>query len=432
MWRANLKRTIDDVLNESREDSSAWNKASKAERLTAMKKALLQITQHRDLLAKLEEEQANKLREEAVQEISILIDHWSFAIELLTNHDSTTQISFYSGYHGQIRKIPYEKILLITPYNFPLVVVAERLPYMLAAGCSVIIKPSPKAAGAIECLTEILNSIKEIGRSVVVTPNSSDQIGKTLIKHEEVKYVSFTGSSGTGRQIMKSCANYLKPVNLELGGNNHAIVAQSADLNAALDGIIQGFCYHAGQCCISTTRIHVHESLVEIFIAALVEKLNKIGEVGPLIDNEAYERHINIASKLNDRCTKIFPIEREHQHHEQNKFWPKVFIQKEDEFSDEEIFSSIAIIKPYERLSDVVIKINRSKYGLASVLWSQRDSEVEYFKDNVKCGRLWVNCSLINFPELPISGMKNSGIGYTAGRDSLTVYSRYQSVVEKK
>ena len=178
---------------------------------------------------------------------------------------------------------PIGVVSIITPWNFPFLIVSQKLPFALAAGCTTVVKPAEVTSGTTVMLGEILLAAGVPAGVVNILVGRGSVVGDVLVTHPDVDMLSFTGSTGVGKQAVAKSAQTLKKVSMELGGKNPQIVFPDCDWDAALDAAVFGIYFNAGQCCNSGSRILVHESIAEKFAAAVVErsKLVKVGD--PLV-----------------------------------------------------------------------------------------------------------------------------------------------------
>ena len=411
----------------SGESHRNWNNSIPEYRHQKLKDLLSWMIDNKRSLAHHESRYSGKTLADAIAEVETCIGHWTFATELAKNYKHKIRVIDNEVYSADQIYEPFSRVLFILPYNFPLIVLCERLPYALAAGCAALIKCSEHGHGAVPLFCTAGKKI--LGDCLTYIDDSSIAAAEKAIYDESVELVSFTGSTKAGQAVMKTCANLLKPVNLELGGNNHIVVTASNAVSS-IDAIIKGFTYHSGQCCISTTRLWVESAAYNLVKNSLKTAIEGKRFADPLLSPNTRQHSVYLANKFSKIYQSVVEGRLEGDSVERAFVYEQTI--DETDLDDEEIFAPILVMRPYDDLESVIHKINRSQYGLAAVIWSKNEEEIEQFVSQVDCGRIWVNDVMTNFPELAIGGHKLSGIGSTAGIDALKQYSKTKALVTRK
>ena len=321
-----------------------------------------------------------------------------------------------------VLKQPIGVVTTITPWNFPNAMIARKVAPALAAGCTVVIKPSeitPLSALALAELSEqagippgVLN---------VVTSNDAIMVGDEFTSNPKVKKISFTGSTRVGKLLMEKSAGTLKKLSLELGGNAPFIVLNDADLEEAVTGAIAAKYRNSGQTCVCANRIFVQEEVYDEFVekfTAEVKKLNagngldSNNQIGPLINEAAVKK---VASMVKDAKEKGAKLTTGGGHGNQGKnFFDTTVITNIDAsmlVMKDEIFGPVAPIVKFKTDDEVVAMANNTEYGLASYFYGNDLKRVWRIAEALEYGMVGINTGLISTPVAPFGGIKESGMG---------------------
>jgi acyl-CoA reductase-like NAD-dependent aldehyde dehydrogenase len=341
---------------------------------------------------------------------------------------------------GIVTREPIGVVGLITPWNFPFLILCERVPYILASGCTIVAKPSEVTAVTTLMLAEIMTEAGLPDGVFNVITGSGSVIGQKLAEHMDVDMLSFTGSTAVGRSVVEASGkSNFKKLGLELGGKNPQIVFADADLDDAADGVAFGIAFNTGQCCVSGSRLLVERSVADEFAQKVAEKLRKVRIGDPLdeatqagaITTDAQNRTIlsYIAKGQEEGATLISgggtPEISGGQYIE-----PTVFtnVTKDMAIASEEIFGPVLCVMPFDDIEDAIAIANDTEYGLAASVWSKNIDKAMTVSRRVQAGRFWVNTTLAGGPELPIGGFKASGWGREAGMHGVEEYTQLKSI----
>ncbi len=317
-------------------------------------------------------------------------------------------------------KKPVGVVAAITPWNFPLAMVTRKVAAAIAAGCSVILKPSeltPLTAlkfGELAIESGIPNGVFNI------INGDAQLIGKLLTESSIVKKITFTGSTKVGKLLMKNSSSTVKNISLELGGNAPFIVFDDANLDEALEGFIAAKFRNAGQTCISANRLFVNEKVFEKFQSMLVNRFKQLRvgnglddvDVGPLISNEALkkiESHIKDAVKKGAKL--VFGGKRSKAG--ELFFEPTLVgnINKQMKIFKKENFGPIIPLIKFKSEKDLIELVNDTEYGLAAYFYTKKTSRIWEIVENLEYGMFGVNSGKISTYLNPFGGLKESGIG---------------------
>ncbi len=386
------------------------------------------------ILARLETLETGKNILDAQKEIIHSAKIWLYASKSLGSENYKTVLS---KHHKAIVNFePVGIVALIIPWNFPFVVMSERLPFILAAGNSVIIKPSEYASQSLFYLMNIIKKIKYPVGVVNLITGSGPRTGQLLIGNKDINMISFTGSTQVGKKIMKVASNQIKRLSLELGGKNSFIVLKDANINKTINIIIDSFTGNAGQSCVSTSRLFVDNKIKKLLIKKLLEKLNKINNFKKLYGLVSTKKQLdtirNILKKNQNLKKKLIfgSIDLK----KSNFIKPIIFcdLPEKNIINKKELFGPILSINSFDEINDAVNKTNSSKYGLSAVVCGKNKRNNIKVASQLNAGRIWINESVkVNFPSLPIGGYKESGLNRESGTEGLRTYSEIKSVIIK-
>ncbi|SPO65297.1 NAD-dependent succinate-semialdehyde dehydrogenase [Pseudomonas sp. JV241A] len=320
----------------------------------------------------------------------------------------------------------------ITPWNFPAAMITRKVAPALAAGCTMVVKPAnetPFCALALAALAE--RAGVPVGVFSVVT-GDAPAIGAQFTGHPSVRKLSFTGSTPIGRLLMGQCAETIKKVSLELGGNAPFIVFADADIDAAVEGAIVAKYRNAGQTCVCVNRFYVHDSVYEQFAQRFVERVRALevghgsaatSQIGPLISDKAVAK---VRSLIDDALGKGAELVLGGQAHALggNFFEPTVLagIGPGMELLEEEIFGPVAALVRFSSDDEVIALANATQYGLAAYFYSRDIARVFKVAEQLEYGMVGVNTGLISNEVAPFGGIKQSGLGREGSKYGIEDY----------
>ena len=389
-----------------------------------------------DLALILTMEQGKPLHE-AKEEVSDTIDiiRW-FAEEGCRVH-GFTQVAPDPSRHVMTLRQPLGVVGAITPWNFPLVIAAQKAMAALAAGCTMVLKPAedtPLTALALAKLCE--EAGLPAGVFNVVTCMKPEEVGDVLTTHPLIGKFSFTGSTEVGKKLFAKCASTVKKVTLELGGNCPLIVFEDANLQKAIDGAMGLKFYNAGQCCNSINRFLVQQSIFDEFINRFLKKAKTLTigsgllskNLGPLINRQAkakVERLMSDAAK-NGAEVLLEPTKTKNL-----LCMPAILaaVPKKAKVWQEEIFGPVAVFYPFKTEAEAISLANDTRYGLAAYLYTESLDRSNRVARALQAGSVGINTTSVWSFALPFGGWKESGVGRENGIvESLNEFCELKSI----
>lgn len=329
-----------------------------------------------------------------------------------------------------VHKQPVGVAAVITPWNFPAAMITRKVAPALAAGCTVVIKPANLTPLTAIKLVQ-LAAQAGIPKGVInVVTGDSKVIGETWLADTRVRKLTFTGSTEVGKTLMKSAADTVKKISLELGGHAPAIVLADSDLDKAATGVLAAKFRNAGQTCVCVNRVYVHESIAEAFTKKLVEKASqlKVGngleegtDIGPLIDGAAIEK---VQQHVNDAKEKGAKVVLGGQAAGGLFFEPTILTGVTDDMicMTEETFGPITPITTFSTEEEAIRRANDSIYGLAAYVFTENITKGIQVSEQLEYGIVGLNDGAPSTPQAPFGGFKQSGLGREGGHHGIDEY----------
>ncbi|WP_226649150.1 NAD-dependent succinate-semialdehyde dehydrogenase [Microbulbifer variabilis] len=410
-----------------------WSRRTAGERAAILKRWYQLIMDNSDDLARILTLEQGKPLAEAKGEIiyGASFIEW-FAEECRRAYGQTIPTHNPAMRLSTIRQ-PVGVVTCITPWNFPNAMITRKAAPALAAGCTVVIKPAletPLSALALCQLAEEAGLPK--GTINVVTGSDSPGIGKVLTQDPRVAKFTFTGSTAVGKLLMAQCASTVKKMSMELGGNAPFIVFDDADMETAVQACVATKFRNAGQVCVATNRIYVHESLHDEFVEKLRAEVAalKIGHgteegvsMGPMIYRRAVDRVQDLVQDAVEAGAKI-EIGGEQLPNGENYFAPTLLTGVTDAMrvAQEENFGPIAAVQKFTDEADVIRRANDTPYGLAAYVMSENIRRANRVVEALEYGMIACNTGVFSTTVAPFGGNKESGIGREGGVEGMAEF----------
>lgn len=426
------------VVGEARETARWWGLIGFKERRKRLLAWRTLLLDRLDELAELMHREVGKPRDDAMLEAGLAVAHIDWAAKHAPKVLGRRTVSpglLMANQAASVRYLPYGVVGVIGPWNYPVFTPLGSIVYALAAGNAVVFKPSELSPATAEWLVATFAEVVP-EQHVLQLVTGLGGTGAALCR-AGVDKLAFTGSSATGRKVMAACAETLTPVILECGGKDVAIVDEDADLELAAQSIAWAACANAGQTCIGTERVYVHEKVYERVLHRLVEigrdltpGVEADSPYGPMTmpsQLEVVRRHIDAAIADGGRAVLGGPDSV------RAPYVSPVVLTDVPETSaamTEETFGPVMVVNKVASMQDAVERANASAYGLAAAVFS--GSRGERVAEQLRTGMVSVN-SVISFagiPTLPFGGVGESGFGRIHGPDGLREFARSQAVAK--
>jgi betaine-aldehyde dehydrogenase len=368
--------------------------------------------------------------------------------------DTATTFEYYGGLatkiHGDVIPVPTQAMSLalrepmgvagqIIPWNYPLTMAAWKLAPALAAGCTVVLKPAEQTPLSVLALAEDFLAVGVPAGVINIVTGDGPGAGAPLVAHPDVRKIAFTGSAAVGKAIMRSAADTLKRVSLELGGKSPNIFFADADFESAIDGALFGVFVNQGEVCSAGSRVLVQRDIYAKFVEAAAAKaktikvgngLDRATKMGPLVSLEQRDR-VREYLTIGAREAKVAAgggVPKEHA-----KGWyvePTIFYDVDNgaRIAQEEIFGPVMSVIPFRDEADAIAIANATEYGLAAAVWTRDIFKAFRVVKQLEAGIVWVNHMQPTMVEAPWGGYKASGFGRELGRWGVDEYLETKQV----
>ncbi|MEE3849718.1 aldehyde dehydrogenase family protein [Gordonia sp. LSe1-13] len=339
--------------------------------------------------------------------------------------------------HAYTRREPLGVVAAIVPWNAPLMILGWKLAPALACGNTVIIKPAEDASLSILRLAELIAEAGFPAGTVNVLPGLGKVAGEALAVHPGIKKISFTGSTETGRAILRNSAGNFKRTALELGGKAPQIIFDDANLEAAIQGAAMGLFFNQGEVCAAGTRILAHRSVYDSVLGGLkgAAEAQVIGDpfdsattMGPLVSARQRDRVVEYLKKGADEGAEL--IAGGSAPDRPGYFVEPTVLAGDNSMTvaQEEIFGPVGIVVPFDSDDEAVALANDNQYGLSATVWTNNVSRAHTISGQIEAGAIGVNGWSPLAPQLPWGGVKASGVGRELGYEGILAYTETKTV----
>lgn len=422
----------------------AWGGTSGAERARYLRAIAAGVAQQKEALARLQSQNSGKPLSESALDVADVVATFSYYAELAERLDAQADqpVAIASdAYRATLRHEPCGVVALIVPWNFPMVTTAWKLAPALAAGCTVVLKPSEVTPLPELALTAIIDAVGLPPGVLNVVPGTGAAVGAPLAAHPRVAKISFTGSNAVGSAVMKAAADGIKGVSLELGGKSPILVFADAPLDQAVELVLGGIFFNAGQMCSATSRLLIAEPIADEFLRRLTAAAQALvvgdplaagTQMGPLVNRAQYERVMGYIGhglaqglELLTGGTRVPACPRGHF------VMPTIFRQVPTDsiLWREEIFGPVLCTRTFASEAQAIALANDTEFGLVASVVTADAERAKRVSDALQVGLVWVNTPQVIFPQTAWGGMKQSSIGRELGPWGLAAFQEIKHVV---
>jgi succinate-semialdehyde dehydrogenase/glutarate-semialdehyde dehydrogenase len=435
---------VDAAVGAAASAFAAWRRTDAGERAAHLSRLADAAEAHAGELVALLTREQGKPTLEAQGELRHFLGGLRYYAEAATKLRGSYQElpSQFGPAYGLVTRRPMGVVAAITPWNFPLTLLANKVGPALAAGNTVVAKPAETTPLATLRVAELAGEAG-LPPGVLNVVTGGPRTGEALVAHPGVRRVAFTGQTDTGRRIMELAGPALKHVSLELGGSDPTIVLADADLDAAVKNIQIGRYWNCGQACLAPKRAFVHVEVYQAFLDRLVERVGRYEpgpgdtradkpklRIGPM--HTAAQRDL-VAAQLGDALdggAKVL-VGGEALDGPGHFFQPAVVVDAPEgsRLATEEVFGPVLPVWRVGGLDEAIERANATSYGLGSSIWTRDAAAIDRAVRELEAGVTWVNQLHYGYDELPFGGTKQSGFGREHGLQALEEYTELKSVV---
>lgn len=419
-------------------EQGPWGKMDARERGRLMHKLADLMEENIDELAALETlDNGKPIRDSRNADLPLAIDCLRYYAGYADKIHGQT-IPVRGNYFTYTRREPVGVAGQIIPWNFPILMTAWKWGPALAAGCTIVMKPAEQTPLTCLRLARLAQKAGIPDGVINVVPGYGPTAGASIVKHQGVDKVAFTGEHRTAQIIMRDASETLKRLTFELGGKSPNVVFADADLDAAAAGAHFGLYFNQGQCCCAGSRLFVEEKIYDKFVERLsaMNEKRKLGnpldpetEQGPQVDQDQFNKimhFIDLGKKQGAKC-----VNGGKRFGDRGYFIePTMFTGVTDDMAiaKDEIFGPVLSVLKFKSLDEIVQRANNTMFGLAAAVWTRDVGKAHHLANKVRAGTIWVNCYDVFDAAAPFGGFKMSGMGRELGEKGLDAYTETKTV----
>ncbi|MBY6029272.1 gamma-aminobutyraldehyde dehydrogenase [Halomonas sp. DP8Y7-1] len=421
---------------------ATWSRTTPQQRSTALLDIASLIQERASSLAQIESLNCGKPLHQALNDdLNAAIDVFRFFAGAVRCQYGQLSAEYVPGYTSMVQRAPLGVVASIAPWNYPLMMAAWKIAPALAAGNTLVFKPSEHTPLSILELATHLEGILPAGCLNIVC-GGGENVGSLLARHSDIRMISLTGDIVTGQKVLKEAVNSLKRTHLELGGKAPVIVCDDADLDLVVEGITRHGYYNAGQDCTAACRIYVQSGIHDRLVERLGDAVSRLrfaqrndqdNDMGPLISLRQRDR---VASFVERALTEphVERITGAAIPSGSGFFYQPTLLAgclQSDEIVQREVFGPVVTVTRFDEISQALDWSNDTEYGLASSVWTTNMDKAMHLASRLEYGCTWINTHFMLATEMPHGGLKRSGYGKELSSDSLQDYSVVRHIMAR-
>ncbi|MFB5661179.1 NAD-dependent succinate-semialdehyde dehydrogenase [Alteribacillus sp. HJP-4] len=411
-----------------------WKKTTAKERSSFLLRTAAILREQTEELAEILTAEMGKPLKEAKGEIGLGIDYLEWYAEEAKRAYGEIIPASSSSKRLMVLKEPVGVVAAVTPWNFPVAMITRKVAPALAAGCPIIVKPASATPLSAMKIVEAFDKAGLPKGVLNLLIGSASPIVGELMRSPEVRKITFTGSTEVGKKLIEQSAATVKKMSMELGGHAPFIVFEDADIDAAVEGVVNSKFRNAGQTCICTNRIYVQKSIEKTFLEKFTARVKELQigngledgtDIGPLIDEGAVKKvQEHVADAVQKGGTVMYGGEQASGCTSDKFYTPTVIADAKDSMliSTEETFGPVAPVFTFTTEKEAVERANHSDYGLAAYCFTKDIGRANRVMDGLEYGIIGINDPIPTTAQAPFGGVKESGIGREGGRQGMEEY----------
>jgi (Z)-2-((N-methylformamido)methylene)-5-hydroxybutyrolactone dehydrogenase len=416
-----------------------WGQMTGRERAALMRRLGDLVARDADKLTQVEVRDSGKLQRDAYAQIAYMAEWFYFFSGIADKLNGETVTPPAANYFVYTRHEPIGVVAAIVPWNSPIPLLVWKLAPALAAGCTMVVKPSDYTPISTLGLADLVEEAGFPPGVFNVVTGFGPDTGRALAGHPGVSKVAFTGSTATGIDVGKNAMSHLAKVSLELGGKSAQVIFADADLEAAANGVIAGVFAASGQTCMAGSRLLIQRPIFDELIARVSARAKTIvvgdptleeTEMGPLANARQFERVLGFVDRAKEAGASVEfgggPPEGSSGFLVQPTLLTDV--DPEMEIFREEVFGPVVAALPFDEEDEAIEMANSTEYGLAGSVWTRDLQRAHRVAHRIKAGNVWVNTYRVVAPGVPFGGYKMSGLGRENGTDAVHEYTETKAV----
>jgi betaine-aldehyde dehydrogenase len=433
---------VDQAIAAAREafDKGSWPWTAGGDRAAILMKVAEKVRETGEELAFMETLETGKPLTQSRAEVEWTVGLWEYAAALCRHLYGDSCNTLGPTTLGATLRDPIGVVGLITPWNFPLLIISQKLPFALAAGCTCVIKPAALTSATTLILADLITDAGIPAGVVNVVTGHGSSLGGRMASHDDVDMLSFTGSTEVGKAIVRASAGNLKKVSLECGGKNPLIVCDDADLEGAVDAARLGAYFNMGECCNSSSRILVQDGIADRFVEAFSEAAAQLPvgdpfdektKLGAIVSDQQADVIMGYVEAGKQEGARV-ALGGERMQTPRGRFIQTTVLDHvapTARVAKEEIFGPVLSVIRFKTVNEAIDIANSTHYGLSAGIYTRDYDTVIHAARRLRAGTVWINTWLQGHPEQSFGGYKQSGLGRELGRTAVEEFTEPKTVV---